>query len=237
MSPVNYIPEHAKELSKEEIKRLVKENNVQFIRLQFVDINGQVKNMAVPSIQIDKVLNNELMLDGSSIKGFRNIETSDMYFFPDRKTFSILPWRSKEDGSNVGRYEALPYQVAEQLNLANLPDWLLSDGTIWTVQTDDQGRVVEMQPYIYGSDEQLTEEEAADLLFEFGEVRDYLEQGMTMFFEGRTEVIGEEPCVVIALGTDHGEAFVRERFYAVSPSGRIYIYDPFTDAWNAAKMD
>ncbi len=103
MSPVNYIPEHAKELSKEEIKRLVKENNVQFIRLQFVDINGQVKNMAVPSVQIDKVLNNELMLDGSSIKGFRNIETSDMYFFPDRKTFSILPWRSKDDGSNVAR--------------------------------------------------------------------------------------------------------------------------------------
>lgn len=103
MSPVNYIPEHAKELSKEEIKRLVKENNVQFIRLQFVDINGQVKNMAVPSVQIDKVLNNELMLDGSSIKGFRNIETSDMYFYPDRKTFSILPWRSKDDGSNVAR--------------------------------------------------------------------------------------------------------------------------------------
>ena len=103
MRHVNYIPEHAKELSKEEIKRLVKENNVQFIRLQFVDINGQVKNMAVPSVQIDKVLNNELMLDGSSIKGFRNIETSDMYFFPDRKTFSILPWRSKDDGSNVAR--------------------------------------------------------------------------------------------------------------------------------------
>ena len=142
-----------------------------------------------------------------------------------------------EDGSNVGRYEALPYQVAEQLNLANLPDWLLSDGTIWTVQTDDQGRVVEMQPYIYGSDEQLTEEEAADLLFEFGEVRDYLEQGMTMFFEGRTEIIGEEPCVVIALGTNHEEAFVCELFYAVSPSGRIYTYDPFTDSWNAVNMD
>ena len=124
MSPVNYIPEHAKELSKEEIKRLVKENNVQFIRLQFVDINGQVKNMAVPSIQIDKVLNNELMLDGSSIKGFRNIETSDMYFFPDRKTFSILPWRSKEDGSNVARIicdihnaDGTPFEGCPRCNL------------------------------------------------------------------------------------------------------------------------
>ncbi len=124
MSPVNYIPEHAKELSKEEIKRLVKENNVQFIRLQFVDINGQVKNMAVPSVQIDKVLNNELMLDGSSIKGFRNIETSDMYFYPDRKTFSILPWRSKDDGSNVARIicdihnaDGTPFEGCPRCNL------------------------------------------------------------------------------------------------------------------------
>ena len=141
------------------------------------------------------------------------------------------------DGSNIGRHEALPYQAAGQLDLSDLPDWPLSDGSLWTVQTDDWGRVVKMQPCIYGSDGQLTEEEAAILLCEFGEVQGYLEQGMTMLFEGGTEVIGEEPCVVIALGTDHGEAFVRERFYAVSPSGRIYVYDPFTDAWNAAKMD
>lgn len=124
MNPVNYIPEHAKELSKEEIKELIKENNVQFLRLQFVDINGQVKNMAVPSVQIDKVLNNELMLDGSSIKGFRSIETSDMYFFPDRKTFSILPWRSKEDGSNVARIicdihnaDGTPFEGCPRCNL------------------------------------------------------------------------------------------------------------------------
>ncbi len=89
-------------LSISEIKEIIKQNNVKFIRLQFVDINGHVKNMAIPSNQIDKALNNEMMLDGSSIKGFRNIETSDMFFYPDRKTFSMLPWRAK-DGSNVAR--------------------------------------------------------------------------------------------------------------------------------------
>ena len=47
-----------------DIKRLITEYNVQFIKLQFVDINGQVKNMAVPSEHIDRVLNNEIMLDG-----------------------------------------------------------------------------------------------------------------------------------------------------------------------------
>ena len=73
-----YVPVHGKELSKEEIKALIEKHDVKFVRLQFVDINGQAKNMAIPANQIDKILNNELMLDGSSIKGFRSIETSDM---------------------------------------------------------------------------------------------------------------------------------------------------------------
>jgi len=62
-------------MTNEEIKQVIREQNIKFIRLQFVDINGQVKNMALPSDQIDKILNNEIMLDGSSIKGFRTIET------------------------------------------------------------------------------------------------------------------------------------------------------------------
>lgn len=90
--------------TKEDIKKIIKEKNVEFIRLQFCDMNGHVKNMAVPSTQIDKVLENECMLDGSSIKGFRNIETSDMYFYPDLSTFMILPWREDKEGkTNVAR--------------------------------------------------------------------------------------------------------------------------------------
>ena len=54
-----------------------------------------------------------------------------------------------EDGSNIGRYEALPYQAAPQLDLTAMPDWLLRNGAIWTVRTDEAGRIVEMQPYIY----------------------------------------------------------------------------------------
>ena len=61
--------------------------------MQFVDINGQVKNLTIPSEHIDKALDNEIMLDGSSIKGFRDIETSDMFFYPDKNTFQILSWQ------------------------------------------------------------------------------------------------------------------------------------------------
>lgn len=86
----------AKELSKEEIIKLAKANDVKFIRLQFVDIHGIPKNMSIPVHHLEKALDNKMMLDGSSIRGFRNIETSDMYFYPDRSTFKILPWRPKE---------------------------------------------------------------------------------------------------------------------------------------------
>lgn len=93
-----------KQYTAEEIRQIVKDKKVEFIKLQFCDINGQVKNMSLPSSQLDKILNNECMLDGSSIKGFRNIETSDMYFYPDLATFTLLPFREdKAAGTNVAR--------------------------------------------------------------------------------------------------------------------------------------
>ncbi|MCA9799347.1 MAG: type I glutamate--ammonia ligase [Cyanobacteria bacterium HKST-UBA06] len=76
----------------DDIMKMAKEHDVKLIRLQFVDIHGRPKNMSIHVAQLDKALNNEIMLDGSSIAGFRTIETSDMYFFPDRRTFKVLPW-------------------------------------------------------------------------------------------------------------------------------------------------
>lgn len=120
---MSYIPEHGKVLTKEEIKQIICENKIEFIRLQFVDINGNVKNLCVPSSQIDKVLNNECMLDGSSIKGFRSIETSDMYFYPDLATFAILPWKETAN-RNVARIicdihnaDGTPFEGCPRCNL------------------------------------------------------------------------------------------------------------------------
>src|SRR5574344_78707 len=110
----------------EEIKSLMKENDVRFIRLQFVDINGQAKNMAVPAEHIDKILNNEMMLDGSSIKGFRSIETSDMYFYPDKSTFQIIPWKTKEAHKvarlicDIHNADGSPFEGCPRCNLKRL---------------------------------------------------------------------------------------------------------------------
>ena len=150
----------------------------------------------------------------------------------DYETQTIWLDDAEKGARNIGRYEAVPYQAAPQMDFRSLPDGMVSNGTIWAVRTDDMGRVEEMQPIIYRSEEQLSEEEAAELLCELDEVQKYLELGMTMLFEGNTEIIGEEPCVVITLGTDHEEKFVRELSYAVSPSGGIYVYDVITDSWN-----
>lgn len=76
----------------ESIMAYAHEQDVKLIRLQFVDVHGQPKNMSIHVAQLEKALNNEIMLDGSSIAGFRTIETSDMNFHPDLKTFKVLPW-------------------------------------------------------------------------------------------------------------------------------------------------
>ena len=74
--------------TKEDIFRIVEEEDVEFIRLQFTDIFGTLKNVAITSSQLEKALNNKCMFDGSSIEGFVRIEESDMYLYPDLETFS-----------------------------------------------------------------------------------------------------------------------------------------------------
>ncbi len=83
--------------TKEDILNMVKEHNVRFVRLQFTDIFGVLKNTAITTKQLEKVLNNEMMFDGSSIDGFVRIEESDMYLHPDLNSWVILPWGSKEN--------------------------------------------------------------------------------------------------------------------------------------------
>ncbi|GAA4654457.1 type I glutamate--ammonia ligase [Anaerocolumna aminovalerica] len=82
--------------TKQDIYRLVEEEDVEFIRLQFTDIFGNLKNVAVTTSQLGKVLDNECMFDGSSIEGYARIEESDMYLYPELDTFEIFPWRPQQ---------------------------------------------------------------------------------------------------------------------------------------------
>ena len=85
-----------KNYSKEDIMRLAEEEDVEFIRLQFTDIFGNLKNVAVTVSQLEKALDNECMFDGYAIEGFARIEESDMYLYPDYSTMEVFPWRPQQ---------------------------------------------------------------------------------------------------------------------------------------------
>ncbi|MCD6408139.1 glutamine synthetase [bacterium] len=87
--------------TKEDVLRIVKENDVKFIRLWFTDIFGQVKSFAITDSQLEDALENGIGFDGSSITGYQDIEESDMVAMPDPATFALLPWRPREKA--VGR--------------------------------------------------------------------------------------------------------------------------------------
>jgi len=82
--------------SREDIQRLAKEENVKFIRLQFTDILGTIKNVEIPISQLEKALDNKMMFDGSSIEGFVRIEESDMLLYPDLSTWVVFPWTAEK---------------------------------------------------------------------------------------------------------------------------------------------
>ncbi|MBM7572117.1 type I glutamate--ammonia ligase [Aquibacillus albus] len=108
--------------TKEEIKKQIEEQNVKFIRLQFTDLLGTIKNVEIPLSQLDKALDNEMAFDGSSIEGFVRIEESDMKLYPDLDTFLVFPWTSEK--GKVARFicdiynpDGTPFEGCPRYNL------------------------------------------------------------------------------------------------------------------------
>ena len=85
-----------KNYSRDDIIRIVEEEDVEFIRLQFTDMFGMLKNVALTASQLERALDNQCIFDGSAIDGFVRIEESDMYLYPDYNTFEIFPWRPQQ---------------------------------------------------------------------------------------------------------------------------------------------
>lgn len=117
----------------DEIRQSVKDENVQFFRLMFTDINGIIKNVEVPVSQLDKVLANKITMDGSSIDGFVRIEESDMVLYPDLSTYLIFPW-GNEHGRvarlicSVHRPDGKPFMGDPRNNLIRVVDEMKAKG-------------------------------------------------------------------------------------------------------------
>ncbi|MDP4551292.1 type I glutamate--ammonia ligase [Alkalihalobacillus macyae] len=86
----------ANKFTTDDIKKMAQEENVKFIRLQFTDLLGIIKNVEIPVDQLEKALDNKMMFDGSSIEGFVRIEESDMYLYPDLDSWVVFPWSSEK---------------------------------------------------------------------------------------------------------------------------------------------
>src|SRR6266849_9607625 len=88
--------------TKAQILERTEREKVKFLRLQFTDILGTIKNVEIPDKQFEEALDGKIMFDGSSIEGFVRIEESDMYLRPDLSTFRVFPWAGTT-GEKVAR--------------------------------------------------------------------------------------------------------------------------------------
>ena len=156
----------------------IEAKDVGFLRLQFTDILGTVKNVAVPAAQAEKAFTDGIYFDGSSIEGFVRIQESDMRLIPDASTFAVLPWRKREDGASARMicdvyntstgepFEGDPRYVLKQaiqrademgyrVNAAPEPEFFLfeedEDGRA-TTKTNDAGGYFDLAPKDLASD-------------------------------------------------------------------------------------
>ena len=162
----------------EAVLSTIDEENIDFLRLQFTDILGTIKNVSVPARQAEKAFTEGIYFDGSSINGFVRIQESDMRLDPDPDTFAVLPWRETDDGgaarlmcdvinTSTGEpFEGDPRRVlkgaierAEELgytvNAAPEPEFFLfeedEDGRA-TTKTNDAGGYFDLAPKDLASD-------------------------------------------------------------------------------------
>lgn len=101
--------------TKKDIMEMTEEEDVEFVRLQFTDMFGTMKNIAIPVSKLKKAMNNEYMVDASSVEGFSRKDEEDMYLHPDLSTFCILPWRPQQGKvarliCDICREDGTPYE-------------------------------------------------------------------------------------------------------------------------------
>lgn len=83
----------------EDVLKIVKEKNIQFVNLWFVDVLGKLKSFSITPRELEGALKEGMGFDGSSVEGFARIFESDLIAKPDPATFSIMPWRPEGEGS------------------------------------------------------------------------------------------------------------------------------------------
>ncbi len=100
-------------LTREDIVNLVEEEDVEFIRLQFVDSFGNLKNLAMTADHLDQILDGKVVFDGAAISGYDSEDFTEYFLIPDLDTFTIFPWRPQN--GRVARF------ICDVVNLDRTP--------------------------------------------------------------------------------------------------------------------
>jgi glutamine synthetase len=163
-------------MTKDAVLKRAEQLKVEFVKLQFTDVFGTTKNVALPVKQLEKALDGDVMFDGSSIEGFVRIEESDMYLKPDLDTFTLIPWQSEY--GNVARLvcdvylpNGKPFPGDPRVNLKRVikeaeeagfvmnagpePEFYLFERTeegLPTIQTKDKGGYFDLSPIDLGDE-------------------------------------------------------------------------------------
>lgn len=129
--------------TREDIIRLVEEEDVGFIRLQFADSFGALKNVAMTSNHLDRILDNRCMFDGAAIQGYDTKELSEFILVPDLDTFTIFPWRPQH--GRVARFicdvknpDGTPYEADPRYILKKAVADAEKDGYTFHVGPENQ---------------------------------------------------------------------------------------------------
>ncbi|MDP8234080.1 MAG: glutamine synthetase family protein [Candidatus Saelkia tenebricola] len=204
-----------KKLSKTDVSRLIRENDIKFIRLWFADITGQMKGFTVVREELDHALEDGMGFDGSSIKGFARIDESDMIAMPDTSTFTILPYRPKEEAvagmlCDILNPDRTPYQGDSRYILKKTLDRAKEKGFIFNIGP-------ELEFFIFKDDK------STQILDEGG------------YFDVTTLDAGNEVRREVMLTLEHMGIHVEYAHHEVAPS-QHEIDLRFTDAMNMADI-
>lgn len=137
-----------------EVIKFVRDNDVKFIRLAFCDIFGELKNISIMPSELAKAFETGIPFDASAVKGFMNIEESDLFLVPDASTMSILPWRPSQGGvvrffCNIRMPDGKPFEgdgrnlLKQAVNYAASKDYTIKVGTeceFYLFELDEQGK-------------------------------------------------------------------------------------------------
>lgn len=141
--------------TKSDVLEYVKENNVRFVRLSFCDIFGQLKNVSISASELSRAFDEGIKFDASAIRGFLNVEDSDLMLIPDPETLSMLPWRPSEHGKvmrlycNIMHPDGTPFEGDARYLLRKLENDLRKEGIDVSVGT-------ECEFYLFKNDENGT---------------------------------------------------------------------------------